>query len=391
MSTPSSVPRTAPSPRTRGTSIFVGSAGQRTPSPRLLATLGGSTGRNSPTLSVPTAQRSSPTLPDDRPVSAPQGVRRRSVSAENVSFARTPDTDHPELEGRPSYGGGVRFAAPAAAGAAGGVRGRTRKFTLVTAPDLSALGRAGPALAVAETSVYFDPDEYSTHRHVAAASKIESLWRGIMTRRKVREFIEYNYSKGSIDKAREYSNAHLKKDVDGNPLPLNMPTGRFRAFGPAVEAYMHFVERSMYLFLLCFVLAIPGMITMGEGHDMDAQLNALTILTLGNATRLKVTMALMEFVISGVLVRFLFWARAKQVQEGLEACETEVTPSDFSVMLKGLPPTVTEAARVANFLQARWALAATPPTRPRFLQPTPEPHHRSLSVCRRSRPSSRTS
>ena len=179
MSTPSSVPRTAPSPRARGTSIFVGSAGQRTPSPRLLPTFGGSTGRNSPTLST---QRSSPTpISDDRPVSAPQGVRRRSVSAENVSFARTPDTDHPELEGRPSYGGGVRFAAPAAAGAAGGVRGRTRKFTLVTAPDLSALGRAGPALAVAETSVYFDPDEYSTHRHIAAAAKIESLWRGIMT------------------------------------------------------------------------------------------------------------------------------------------------------------------------------------------------------------------
>ena len=54
--------------------------------------------------------------------------------------------------------------------------------------------------------------------------------------------------------------------------------------------------------------------------------NLFNMLSLGNVDVLKVSNALVEFVISGVLVRFLFWAREKQLQETHEARASEVPP-----------------------------------------------------------------
>ena len=51
-----------------------------------------------------------------------------------------------------------------------------------------------------------------------------------------------------------HAEQQVKKQADGSPFPLNAPLGEFQCFGEAVDAYMHFVYRCAYLFLLCFLL-----------------------------------------------------------------------------------------------------------------------------------------
>eukprot|EP00966_Prymnesium_polylepis_P154304 3562823-Prymnesium_polylepis.1 len=133
-----------------------------------------------------------------------------------------------------------------------------------------------------------------------------------------------------------------------------MPLSDFAVFGEAVNAYMHFVYRLMCLFLLLFLLSLTNVFTNVEGTDMGDALNLFNQLSLGNVDVLKVgtapppgfspftlrppplvphpgaqgvqqvSNAIMEFVISGVLVRFLFWARQQQLNETSAARASEV-------------------------------------------------------------------
>ena len=73
--------------------------------------------------------------------------------------------------------------------------------------------------------------------------------------------------------------------------------------------------------------SLTNLFTNIEGNDMGEAKNLFNMLSLGNVDVLKVSNAIMEFVISGVLVRFLFWAREKQLQETNEARASEVPPS----------------------------------------------------------------
>ena len=106
----------------------------------------------------------------------------------------------------------------------------------------------------------------------------------------------------------------------------------------------------MHLFGLCFLLSLPGLLANAEGHDMQVHKTPIHITMLGNVDILQRPSAIMEFVISGVLVRCLFWSRSKQLAEAAAARESEVTPADFSVLLSGLPETMTDAASLKQFV-----------------------------------------
>ena len=164
-------------------------------------------------------------------------------------------------------------------------------------------------------------------------------------------FMRDNYTEASIDKAWAQARSQRKKQVDGSDFPLNTPLSNFSVFGEAVNAYMHFVYRLMYLFLLCFLLSLTNVFTNIEGGDMGEYSNLFNMLSLGNVDTLKISNALMEFVISGVLVRFLFWARNLQIAESLAARASEVTPADFSVMISGLPEETIDASVLADYLR----------------------------------------
>ena len=49
-----------------------------------------------------------------------------------------------------------------------------------------------------------------------------------------------------------------------------------------------------------------------QGHDMGSKLSLITAVSLGNSDTLRTSDAVIEFVISGVLIWFLFFARRQQ-------------------------------------------------------------------------------
>ena len=124
----------------------------------------------------------------------------------------------------------------------------------------------------------------------------------------MRQFIEYNYAKPCLAEARKHAFRQVKKREDGRPFELNAPLNEFRAFGEAVDAYMHFVYRCTYLFLLLALLSLTSVLNNLEGHDMGDKLSLITALSLGNTDTLRTSDAVLEFVIVGVLIRFLFFA-----------------------------------------------------------------------------------
>eukprot|EP00966_Prymnesium_polylepis_P308670 7133160-Prymnesium_polylepis.1 len=89
---------------------------------------------------------------------------------------------------------------------------------------------------------------------------------------------------------------------------------------------------------------------MAEGSGMATEDTRLNQLSLANIDVLKISNAAVEFVISGLLVCFLFWARQQQRQETHEARETQLTPADFSVMISGLPEDTVEPNELRDFL-----------------------------------------
>ena len=88
-----------------------------------------------------------------------------------------------------------------------------------------------------------------------AATTVQRVWRGHYARREVELFMSDNYTEPSIDKAAAHAASQRKKQPNGDDYPLNMPLANFYVFGEAVNAYMHFVYRLMYLFLMCFLLS----------------------------------------------------------------------------------------------------------------------------------------
>ena len=184
-----------------------------------------------------------------------------------------------------------------------------------------------------------------------AAEHMQRVWRGHTVRQGVRRFIEYNYARGSLDEARRHAQQQVRRQASGELFPLNSPLSVFRVFGGGVDAYMHFTYRWMHVFTLCALLALPGLLANYEGQDMREARTLLTALSLGNVDVLLRSGAIMELVVSGALVRFLFWARTKQLAEAVAAREAEVTPADFSVMISGLPETLTDAAVLRAFVQ----------------------------------------
>ena len=106
----------------------------------------------------------------------------------------------------------------------------------------------------------------------------------------------------------------------------------------------------MHLCGLCFLLSLPTLLSNMEGHDMRDFKSFIHTTMLGNVDILQRPAAIMELVISGVLVRCLFWARHKQLAEATAARESEVTPADFSVMLSGLPAICSDAATLKRFV-----------------------------------------
>ena len=98
--------------------------------------------------------------------------------------------------------------------------------------------------------------------------------------------------------------------------------------------------------------SLTNLFTNIEGNDMGEAKNLFNMLSLGNVDVLKVSNAIMEFVISGVLVRFLFWAREKQLQETNEARAYEVPPSAIRVhadaQVRRAEPATGETQRTAQ-------------------------------------------
>ena len=85
---------------------------------------------------------------------------------------------------------------------------------------------------------------------------------------------------------------------------------------------------------VCKLLQVQAVHMMQLAQAHPELLNRLT--ALGNADVLQRASAVMEFVISGALVRFCFWARTQEPAASVAARETGVTPSDFSVLGLGL-------------------------------------------------------
>ena len=159
------------------------------------------------------------------------------------------------------------------------------------------------------TQTQIDLDPLESHlAHMPQLVCIQRIWRGCTARTQVRQFIEYNYAKPCLAEARKHAFRQVKKREDGRPFELNAPLNEFRAFGEAVDAYMHFVYRCTYLFLLLALLSLTSVLNNLEGHDMGDQLSLITALSLGNTDTLRTSDAVLEFVIVGVLIRFLSFA-----------------------------------------------------------------------------------
>ena len=187
------------------------------------------------------------------------------------------------------------------------------------------------------TQTQIDLDPLESHlAHMPQLVCIQRIWRGCTARTQVRQFIEYNYAKPCLAEARKHAFRQVKKREDGRPFELNAPLNEFRAFGEAVDAYMHFVYRCTYLFLLLALLSLTSVLNNLEGHDMGDKLSLITALSLGNTDTLRTSDAVLEFVIAGVLIRFLFFARRQQLSETHAARVEQCTPADFTVMLSGL-------------------------------------------------------
>ena len=155
----------------------------------------------------------------------------------------------------------------------------------------------------------------------------------------------------SMDIAEEKAAAQVQKGENGQWFDLKMSTERFGVFGEAVVAYMFFVYRGAHLFLFCFLLSISNTFTFIEGSDMGSAQTPISSMSLGNADFLKPSCAFMEFVISGVLVYFLYWSRTQQLKESQIAREETCTPADFTVMISGLPANCTSAEDFAKYLK----------------------------------------
>ena len=159
------------------------------------------------------------------------------------------------------------------------------------------------------TQTQADLDPLESHlAHMPQLVCIQRIWRGCTARTQVRQFIEYNYAKPCLAEARKHAFRQVKKREDGRPFELNAPLNEFRAFGEAVDAYMHFVYRCTYLFLLLALLSLTSVLNNLEGHDMGDKLSLITALSLGNTDTLRTSDAVLEFVIVGVLIRFLSFA-----------------------------------------------------------------------------------
>ena len=177
-----------------------------------------------------------------------------------------------------------------------------------------------------------------------------ALLYGKRARAYVLRTIVYNYAAGSVDEAARYAMSRLVRQPDGRPIPIDCDADDFAPFGGEVHAYVSFVQRACVVFLLCFLLSLAQLLNNLKGGDMGGDLNPLSALSLGNLRRLQISNAISELVISGVLVHFLFAARRAEILGSIEARAAEVTPADFSVLIRGLSPDTRDAARVAELL-----------------------------------------
>ena len=188
----------------------------------------------------------------------------------------------------------------------------------------------------------------------AAATRLQrqlvALLYGKRARAYVLHTIVYNYAAGSVDEAARYAMSRLVRQPDGRPIPIDCDADAFAPFGGEVHAYVSFVQRACGVFLLCFLLSLAQLLNNLKGGDMGGDLNPLSALSLGNLRRLQISNAVSELVISGVLVHFLFAARRAEIVGSIEARAAEVTPADFSVLIRGLSPDTRDAASVAELI-----------------------------------------
>ena len=163
-------------------------------------------------------------------------------------------------------------------------------------------------------------------------------------------------SKGDIAEAERHARAQVRKDVEGDDFPLNAPLTSFRVFGAGVNAYMIFVHRAAGLFFFCFLLSLSNLLSNFRGNvlEADTEVSMKTLVlqtTLHNSDQLGVPKALIEAVIAGLMVRFLFVSRWEQLREADEVRQSQVTPSDFSVMLSGFSADGHDAGDVKEMIE----------------------------------------
>ena len=185
--------------------------------------------------------------------------------------------------------------------------------------------------------------------------RLSALWRGRCERRQLLHAIQYNYASGDLIEAQRHANSRLAKTADGEPIALDCESEEFATLGQEVHAYMAFVQRATLAFASCGLLALSLTFANFEGGDMGEDLNPYNALSLGNVARLKLSNAAIEVVISGVLVAFLYRARARHLRDADAARQREISPADFSVQVDGLHDDTPDAGAVVRLLEGAGA------------------------------------
>ena len=126
------------------------------------------------------------------------------------------------------------------------------------------------------------------------------------------------------------------------PFPLNTPDDTFEAFGMGVSVYMSGVRSFEQLFVLLFLVAISNMVSNFYGGALDHSSESIlswpfTVTSIGNAVNLTPAYGVCEFVMSSIMVYFLYHARAELRRERVRLMIEQCTPADFAVRLEGLP------------------------------------------------------
>ena len=146
-----------------------------------------------------------------------------------------------------------------------------------------------------------------------------------------------------ISEAVQHAEKLLPHDPTTHKLfPLNTPDDTFEAFGMGVSVYMSGVRSFERLFVVLFLVAISNMVSNFYGGALDHSSESIlswpfTVTSIGNARNLTPAYGVCEFVMSSIMVFFLYHARAELRRERVRLMIEQCTPADFAVRLEGLP------------------------------------------------------